>query len=854
MAKTKKVSKKESKSDRLLANFKLENVLPEKYHLLTVLAVIILLFLIFLNPLYFGNKTFQSGDIFASASMKSYVEKARDGFTLWNPYIFLGMPAYALGTESTWFNLIYVLVTGLRKFFTNFFSVEYTMWSFYLIVLAATSYMFMKHLTKNTLVSLFTALATSFSTGIIVFLYIGHVTKLTSLCAVPLMFLLLFRFHEKIKLMDFFLLVVALQIFVQGFHVQIIYYTLLAVVFYYAVYFSHAFSTKNVELRKQLVKSLFVAGAAALIAVAIQSDSLTQMYEYTPYSTRGTKSLVESEAGNTAQSASEYYDYHTNWSFSPGEVLTFIVPSYFGFGNSVYQGPLTENQPVEVNTYFGQMPFVDVAMYMGVVIFFLALFAMVTRWKEPLVKFLTLLSVFALLVSFGKNFSVVFDLLFYYLPYFDKFRVPSMSLVLVQMSFPMLAGLGLMKIISLRESTDTSIVNILKYTAYGVTAFFVIVLLFNKGIGDWFITRVNDYAGAIESTRSQQAQRLRALAEYSADMFAGDLLIAFALLTVSIWSAVLYINRKFSSDVLAILLIAVILIDLWRIDGRGAKYVENPDIKSQFKTPEYVKIIRDQKDSEPFRIFNLKQDGSLGSVNQNSNFNAYFLLEDFYGYSGIKPRAYQDYMDVVGPVNQTLWRLMNVKYLVMDTKGNYTGLSLLGGSGKEFVYRNEKALPRFFFVTRVEQKPALDVLQMVKKDEFDPKDVAYVQDEKVSADKPDSSVSINVTKYTDEVISLKTLASGNNFMVFSTTYMPKGWHATLDGNETAIYRVDHAIMGIVVPKGVHEVVFKYNPKSFVISKYVALSLSSITILGLLLSVGVELKKRKNATSKDELKS
>ncbi|NCQ19331.1 MAG: hypothetical protein GW805_13505, partial [Ignavibacteria bacterium] len=102
MSKTKRIVKKEKHETGLLANFQLENVLPEKFHLPVVLVVFLLLFLIFLNPLYFGGKTFQSGDILASASMKSYVEKARDGFTLWNPYLFLGMPAYALGTESTW--------------------------------------------------------------------------------------------------------------------------------------------------------------------------------------------------------------------------------------------------------------------------------------------------------------------------------------------------------------------------------------------------------------------------------------------------------------------------------------------------------------------------------------------------------------------------------------------------------------------------------------------------------------------------------------------------------------------------------------------------------------------------------
>lgn len=89
--------------------------------------------------------------------------------------------------------------------------------------------------------------------------------------------------------------------------------------------------------------------------------------------------------------------------FSPGEVLTFIIPSYYGFGKSTYQGPLSQNQPVEVNTYFGQMPFVDVAMYMGVIVFFLALFAMFTDWKNPLVRFFTILSVIALLISLEEH-------------------------------------------------------------------------------------------------------------------------------------------------------------------------------------------------------------------------------------------------------------------------------------------------------------------------------------------------------------------------------------------------------------------------------------------------------------------
>ena len=190
MAKSKKEIKTQKPAKQtFLSGFDLNNIIPQKYHVLTVALVVLILFLIFLNPLYFGGKTFQSGDIIASESAKPYVLKDREGFSLWNPHIFLGMPAYALGTEKTWFNLIYMGFAYIRTAFSSLFSVDYAMWSFYLIVLGISSFLLMRHISKNTLIGLFTGVATAFSTGLIVFLYIGHVTKLTSVCMYPLIFL-----------------------------------------------------------------------------------------------------------------------------------------------------------------------------------------------------------------------------------------------------------------------------------------------------------------------------------------------------------------------------------------------------------------------------------------------------------------------------------------------------------------------------------------------------------------------------------------------------------------------------------------------------------------------------------------
>ena len=841
MAKIKKEGKAQKPvKQNSLSKFQINELIPQKYHILSVVIIIFILFLIFLNPLYFGDKTFQSGDIIASESAKPYILKDREGFSLWNPHIFCGMPAYALGTEQTWFNLIYMAFGYVRIAFSSLFSVDYAMWSFYLIMLGISSFLLMKHISKNTLVSLFTAVSTAFSTGIIVFLYIGHVTKLTSLCMYPLIFLILLKFEEKIKVVYALTLIIVLQLFIQGFHVQIIFYTMFAVAIYYIFFFVKSLLKKEKEKSSRLIKSAGVVIVTSILAVLISADNLTQIYEYTPFSTRGGKSITETTTGQADQSESQYYDYHTGWSFSPEEVLTFVIPSFYGFGNSTYKGPLTQNQEYEVNTYFGQMPFVDVAMYMGLLVFFLALFAIFTCWKEPFVQFLTILSGIALFISFGKNLSLLFDLMFYYFPYFDKFRVPSMILVLVQMSFPVLAGYGIMKIISLRENSDKKAISILKYSAYFFTGIFILSLLANKALSNWFVLRGNDHAATLQTSNPQYAQYFQAFAEYMAKMFTTDFLIAFGILGASFWAGILYVNKKLSSDFLVLGLIIFTIIDLWRIDARGAKYHDNPEIQNQFQAPDYVNAIKSQNDKEPFRILNLKQDGSLGSFKQNSNFNAYFLMEDFYGYSGIKPRTYQDIMDVVGPTNPTLWRMLGVKYLITDQAAPMAGLSPIYNGEKTTVSKNENALPRAYFVDRVEMKSNLDALNLIKANAFDPKQVAYVN-KNLIVDKPDSTAYSKILKYTDEMLQLDVNASGNNFVFFGSTYfsgeadyklfkIPTGWRAYIDDNETGIHQTNHGFMGIVVPKGKHEVEFIYAPKSFYLSKYISLILSSLTLL------------------------
>ena len=145
-SKSKKTEKTLKQKETFLNSFSLDKYIPSKFQIPLLLAIILLLFLIFYSPLYFDGKTFQSGDIITSKSSETYVEHHGEGYTLWNPFVFGGMPAYALAVGPKWFNLVYVVNNFIRNVFSSPFAVDYAKWTFYLLALAFTTFIFFNNL------------------------------------------------------------------------------------------------------------------------------------------------------------------------------------------------------------------------------------------------------------------------------------------------------------------------------------------------------------------------------------------------------------------------------------------------------------------------------------------------------------------------------------------------------------------------------------------------------------------------------------------------------------------------------------------------------------------------------------
>lgn len=100
---------------------------------------------------------------------------------------------------------------------------------------------------------------------------------------------------------------------------------------------------------------------------------------------------------------------------------------------------------------------------------------------------------------------------------------------------------------------------------------------------------------------------------------------------------------------------------------------------------------------------------------------------------------------------------------------------------------------------------------------------------------------VDIVKYTANEVELSVNISGaTSLVVLSDTYYP-GWRARVDGVEQAVYRVNYAFRGIIVPEGAHRIEFWYEPMSLKIGAWITGISVGIWLIVVWVSIG---RKRK----------
>ena len=815
-------------------------LIPLKYQHMVAILTIFLSLIIFFRSVIFTEKTFLGSDAIAYHSWSTVMNDAKEQgiFPLWNPYIFCGMPAYAsltFGGERL-FDISSIMLVKTSRVF-QYLMLDSPVGSviFYYFIFGIGMYLFTFSKLNNKIASLIASLGSMYSTYIIMWIMINHNTKIFVMAFFPFILLIIDKLRIKFDWKYALLLVILFHFLFSPAHVQMIFYSILALGIYFLVLLAHALMKKKNQFKnfgitnwKSTLRTGAVVTIAAVIAFTMDADKYLSVLEYNPYSIRGSAPIVKQAGTDTkTQEGGLGYDYATSWSFSPGEMMTFIIPSWYGFGWHEYRGKFTI-QPVRVNTYWGLQPFVDGPPYMGIAILFIAVIGFIRNRKDSFVQFLAITIVFSMLVAFGREFSIVYDLMYNYFPTFNKFRVPSMILVLVQISVPILAAYGISSLMDRSTGINPVTEKKWKYSVFGLAGLLVLAFIGRSIFEDIYtgffpIKRVGMYIARAIGTGQNEV--VKEFYDFVINSVMTDLYVALALLIIVLGAFWMYLKGSLKFSTLSIILIVVVVADLWRVDFKPMEPKEQSSQNSIFATPEYVKFL--QQDKSLYR--------TLTFIDGNPPYDntlAYWRVQNAYGYHGAKIRAYQDMVDVAGLDNPLVWQLMNVKYIISNKPDSSGILELIYNGSDRKVYRNRIAATRAFFVNKYETTSSMDILNKMATMSFNPWDVAYLMENTtLNIEAPRAGASVEYVRYGIQDLELKATATGNNLMFLSEAYYPNGWKAFIDGRETPIYRLDYLFRGIVVPSGTHKVEMKFEPRGFYLGKNLSFTVNLLILAG-----------------------
>ena len=725
--------------------------------------LIAFLFFYFVIIIFFNQLVFQPKDLALApdyVSGKVIVEASSKlddtGPPLWTPYFFGGMPCLASLQHPLFTYPVFgwdITAKILSVLFINpLMDLSMRLMLFHFLMAGIFTYLLARSLGLSWMVGIFSGLIFMFTPQLIVLPNVGHGSKLFTASYIPLVFLAVKQMIDRRKLIDFAVAVFAIGMILLAMHVQMAFYGLLAAGMY--LVWSIIYDIKEKPVRIPLKAGLFIC--AALLGVFFAASAYFPIYEYTPFSIRG------GTEGGLA------WDYATKWSFHPLESLTYIIPSFFGFGGT---------------TYWGYMPFTDMPLYWGIAAFIFSLMAVIYA-RNRTVWFFIILFLFAWIVSFGSFFSILFKPMFSLMPFFNKFRVPVMIQILMVFSVAILAGFGLEKFREMAAKGKSA-----KWVLYAgaivVGAAILLTILqtpFKNAISGW-----------ISSNRSNLPP------QYHGELFKilfGDLWKSTLFAAAVLGAIYIYLTNKFKFQYLVTAVIVLLILDLWFVNSHLINPTPHSNLISMFQPTPAVNYLLKQK--KPFRIYPLDR-------LKLQNWYGYYGIESIDGYMGTKMKRYQELLDGIGLNNFNVINMLNTKYILtnQDLDARLPIEKVLDGPQK--VYLNKAALPRCWLVHKLmvlpDSKAQFDYMKS-----FNPWETAIVE-EPIDL-MPGEGGRAVVAEYKPLEIQVKTSCAFESFLVLSENHYPPYWHAKIDGNETKIYPTNHLLRGVKVPPGEHTIIFK----------------------------------------------
>ncbi|TDX01361.1 YfhO family protein [Dinghuibacter silviterrae] len=843
--------------------FDWKRVIP---HIVAV-ALFVSIAVVYCGPLFTGkvlNQADVAGWMGSVHQMQQY-KAAHGHFPLWNNSMFGGMPGYQTALESR--NLL--SLSWLHYFFTLFLPAPVS----FFFLLCISFYFLTQVLRINPWIGILAALAYGYASFSPILVVAGHETEIQAMGYAPFLLgalLLLYQGHYR---WGTFLVALFSGLLVSRNHPQITYYFLII-----AGALTLAFVVQTLRARryKHVLVCLALAAVAGALGALTNATNLLTTYEYSQETARSTGLRMEaSQGGNSFDKKGPSLDYAFQWSYGQAETMTLLVPDVYGgasqtlgkdsrLARALERGhlPAWESDQffTAFNAYWGDQPDTTGPVYLGAIVCFLFLFAAVyTRslhrvWIIPL-------TVLAILMAWGKHFAPFNTFLFHHLPFYNKFRAPSMILYIPQLTVPLLVALGLQQLFFEKDPSPRSqrrfhLALILTGAVLltGVALYLGLDYQSARDIQrDQYLTQINKVDPVMGKSF------LQAATEDRQDLFGSDLLRSALFIAGAALCLGLFIRRRVRADriregsepadrvrpgfALAGLTVLV-FVDLLLVDTRYLGYHSYLD-KEEAATSISPTTANQEisADTGYYRVLNLSE--GLNNAFQESE-TSYFH-NSLGGYHPAKLALIEDlitYQLSKQPVNQAVLDMFNTKYVIVPHPLSPVSFSESSAPARDpVVVRNPGALGACWLVRRLHPVPG-PAEAMRALDHFDPMDSALIEAPVAAQPQYTSGDSIHLVSNQNDDIFYTASAKAPEFAVFSEIYYPLGWKAYIDGQEAPIRKVDYALRGLAIPPGQHEIHFAFRPVSFYTGEKIAAFSTWVMLLLFVGTLAGEYRRRR----------
>jgi len=789
-----------------------------------------------------------SAGIGAGQESKAYYERTGER-TRWTNSIFSGMPTYQMSPSYNSGKVISEVQKAWHLWLPG------DVW--YVFAYLLGFYLLLRVFDFRWYLALLGSIVWAFSSYFFIIIAAGHIWKVIALAYLPPLIAGIVLCYKGKYLWGSILTALFGAFEINANHVQMTYYYLFIVLFMVIAFLVEAFQQKQIA---RWVKATLVCAAAAVVAVCINLSNLYHTWEYSQESMRGKSELVKENSANQTSSGLDR-DYITQWSYGIGETWTLLIPNAKG-GASV---PLAMNEtgmakaenmflPVyqQLGQYWGEQPGTSGPVYVGAFVLFLFILGLFIV-KGPMKWALLAATVLSILLSWGKNFMGFTNFFLDYVPMYAKFRTVASILVIAEFTIPLLAMLALKKIVDEPEVLTKKMKWV--WTSLGLTAGFCLLFgLAPSLLGDVVSSSEKQALGQFPP---EQLQPLLAnLREMRHAIFRADCWRSLIIILIGFFCLLLFKAKKLSAQTMVILLACLCLFDMWSVNKRylnddmfvAASERDTPQQKTQ--TDEQIL----QDTSLDYRVLN------LASNTFNENETSYYH-KSIGGYHAAKLRRYQELIDAaignemqaafkaiaeaqgdIGKVNGdslfTVLNALNAKYFILPLQGGQTV-----PVKNPYAYGNAWFVDQLNYVDNanqeLEQTASLPLRHVAVADK-------KFKEQLGDATAQDSLSTVVLKEYEPNRLKYELNSEKGGVVVFSEIYYP-GWTATVDGEDVELGRVDYVLRALRVKPGKHEVELKFFPKSIDRTETVAYCAYGLLLLGIIVALLLEAKKKKKQT-------